>query len=87
MENEKWLKVRLGGSNRKLEKQMYAFKEANIPVTFGGSITGVHHSNMHAAIPDTPEARALLKKVGGSTPREPNWVKEAKQSALQKRMV
>jgi len=66
---KKSLRVHIGGSNRKLEKQMQAFREADIPLTFSCGTGRGHHSNSYARMPDTPEARALLKKVGGTVCR------------------
>jgi hypothetical protein len=63
------LNVHIGGSNRKLEKQMKAFKEAEIPLTVSCGTGHGHHSNSYAWMPDTAEARALLKKVGGTVCR------------------
>jgi hypothetical protein len=64
------LRVHIGGSNRKLEKQRQTFREAGIPLTLSCGTGRGHHSNSYAWMPDTPEAKALLKKVGGTVCRE-----------------
>jgi curved DNA-binding protein CbpA len=63
------LLVRIGGSNRKLDRQLSAFKQAGIELKQSGHTTG-HHSNRHALMPNTPEARALLKETGGTIDRK-----------------
>ena len=67
------LLVHFGGSNRKLEKQMKAFKIADIPIHLCGHLGRGHHSNQAAVMPDTPAARELLKKVGGSIRRDQSF--------------
>ena len=67
--DEKTIWVHFGGSNRKYDKQMKAFHDAGIELYDAGS-TGVGHwTNRDGIMPDTPEARALLKKVGGTIRR------------------
>ncbi len=70
--NQKRLLVRIGGSNRKLAYQLSAFDLADIKITQVGHTTG-HHSNRHATISNTEEARTLLKSVGGTIDRT-QWV-------------
>jgi hypothetical protein len=78
------LLIHLGGSNRKLDKQIQAFKAANITIDLVGS-TGIgHHSNHNAIMPDTMAARELLKKVGGTIRRE-QWAHLKKST--QERML
>ncbi len=62
--NQKKLLIRIGGSNRKLAYQLSAFNLADIEIIDYGHTTG-HHSNRRAIMPNTEEARALLKSVGG----------------------
>jgi hypothetical protein len=66
---DKEIWVHIGGSCRKLDKQKAAFKQAGIDLYLAGSQGHGHWSNYNAVIPDTPEARALLKKVGGAVDR------------------
>ena len=66
--NQKRLLVRIGGSNRKLDRQLLAFGIADIELIDYGHTTG-HHSNRRAVMPNTEEARALLKSVGGTIDR------------------
>jgi len=61
--------VRLGGSYRKYKKQKDAFEAAKIPITFCYN-TGHHYKYSLFWMPDTTEAREILKKVGGTIPRE-----------------
>lgn len=66
---EKTIGVHFGGSNRKLARQKRAFMEAGIMLCDAGG-TGVGHwTNRNGVMPDTEEARALLKKVGGTIRR------------------
>ncbi len=73
------LAVRVGGSNRLLDRQWKAFAAAGIPIRDCGQVIGKGHwSNRHATMPDTPAARELLKKVGGRVAREqPEYYKAA----------
>ena len=64
------LSVRIGGSNRLLERQGKAFAAAGIPLSDSGPAAHGHWTNRHAVMPDTPAARELLKKMGGSVARE-----------------
>lgn len=64
------LLVHIGGSHRKLDKQIRAFAHAGIPVRSLGYAGTGHNSNLLASMPDTPAARELLKKMGGSIRRE-----------------
>jgi hypothetical protein len=67
---DKILWVHIGGSNRKAEKQFKAFAQAGIELHDCGG-TGVGHwSNRNCIMPDRPEARALLKKFGGTIRRD-----------------
>lgn len=75
------LLVHFGGSNRKLEKQMKAFKAADIPIHLCGHLGSGHHSNQAAVMPDTPAAKELLKKVGGSIRRDQGF-KESKMERM-----
>jgi hypothetical protein len=68
-------------SNRKLEKQMKAFKATDIPIHLCGHLGSGHHSNQAAVMPDTPAARKLLKKVGGSIRRDQSF-KESKMERM-----
>ncbi len=67
--NQKRLLIRIGGSNRKLEKQIMAFGFADIEIKDCGHTTG-HHSNRRAIMPNTEEARDLLKSIGGTIDRK-----------------
>jgi hypothetical protein len=78
------LLIHLGGSNRKLEKQIQAFKAANIPIDIVGSTGRGHPSHHNAVMPDTLTARELLKKVGGTIRRE-QWAHLKKST--QERML
>ena len=64
------LSVRIGGSNRLLDKQNQAFAAAGISLRDCGQAFHGHWSNRHAVMPDTPAARELLKRVGGRVARE-----------------
>ncbi len=66
--DQKRLLIRIGGSNRKLTYQLSAFNLADIDVKDCGHTTG-HHSNRNAIIPNTEEAKTLLKSVGGTIDR------------------
>ena len=66
--NQKRLLVRIGGSNRKLSYQLSAFDFADIEIKDCGHSTG-HHSNRHVIMPNTEEARTLLKSVEGTIDR------------------
>ena len=66
--NQKRLLVRIGGSNRKLAYQLSAFSLADIEIIDYGHTTG-HHSNRRAIMPNTEEAKILLKSVGGTIVR------------------
>jgi hypothetical protein len=76
---EPQLAVHIGGSNRKLDKQMKAFKEAGIDIRDCGQALHGHWTNRHAVMPNTPEARALLKKVGGTIERDQAWFLSGQQ--------
>jgi hypothetical protein len=67
--DQKRLLIRIGGSNRKLDSQLSAFDFAGIEINQYGHTTG-HHSNRHALIPNTEEARTLLKDIGGTVDRK-----------------
>ncbi len=67
--NQKRLLVRIGGSNRKLAYQLAVFILADIEIKDCGHTTG-HHSNRHAIMPNTEEAKTLLKSVGGTIARK-----------------
>jgi hypothetical protein len=56
----------------KLDKQIQAFKAANITIELVGSIGKSHPSNHDAVMRDTPAAKELLKKVDG-TFRRKQW--------------
>lgn len=86
MEENKTIAVHLGGSNRKLDRQIKAFAAANIPLYVGPSTGSGHHSNHHGTIPDTQAARDLLKAVGGTIRRQPDWLKQANEEINMKRM-
>ena len=62
------LAVRIGGSNRLLEKQEKAFAAAGISLRDCGQAAHGHWSNRHACMPDTPAARELLKRLGAGLP-------------------
>ena len=66
---EKHLYVHIGGSNRKYERTIREFNHAGILIEVGGHFGkwGSHHSNW---IPDTAEAREILKKCGGTVTRK-----------------
>lgn len=70
-EPAKYVAVRIGGSNRLLGRQFKAFEQAGIELhDTGGAIGAGHWSNRHAVMPNTPEARDLLKSVRGRIARE-----------------
>lgn len=62
--------VHLGGSWRKLESQRAEFERAGIGLFWMHGTLHGHYSNAIYLINDTPDARALLKKVGGSVCRD-----------------
>lgn len=70
MPSLKRLTIRLGGSNRKLDRQLKALSAAGVELHAGGCASlGIHHSNQRYSVEDTPETRALVKSVGGTIPR------------------
>ena len=73
------LAVRVGGSNRLLDRQWKAFAHAGIPIRDCGQAAHGHWSNRHACMPDTPAARELLKKVGGRIAREQPYYYKAEE--------
>jgi hypothetical protein len=78
-----YLRVHIGGSCRKLDKQVAAFEKAGISLVCSSSNPGQHWSNQTALMLDSPEARALLKKVGGTVCREQfEYLKENKQERM-----
>jgi len=86
-QNQNQVKVHIGGSNRKCEKQFKAFAAAGIELIDMGqrmTLTGhLHLSNRIALMPDTPEARSLLKKVGGSIARDqPSYLRNTDDRAM-----
>jgi hypothetical protein len=69
MEGKK-VKVHLGGSWRKWQRQKAEFERAGIELTWlHGTFSG-HYSNGIYLMADTPEARAVLKKAEGSVCRD-----------------
>jgi hypothetical protein len=72
------LRVHFGGSNRKYEKQMKTFHAEGIELWDCGSTGKGHWTNRNGLMPDTPAARELLKKVGGTICRDqPGYLKES----------
>lgn len=63
------LLITFGGSHRKYAKQRRAFEEAGIELHECGAAT-LGSKLRHGIIPDTPEARALVKEVGASVARK-----------------
>lgn len=64
--------ITFGGSHRKYDKQRRAFKDAGIELDECGA-AALGSKLRHGIIPDTPEARALVKEVGASVARK-QWV-------------
>jgi hypothetical protein len=62
------LLITFGGSHRKYAKQKRAFVEAGIELGECGAAS-IGSKLRHGIIPDTAEARALLKEVGGTVAR------------------
>ena len=63
--------IRVGGSNRKLAKQGASIQSAGIEVRdLGSANLGVHHSNRHWAIEDSPKAREWIKANGATIARK-----------------
>lgn len=72
------VQVHIGGSNRKLDRQFKAFAEAGIALQdLGGTGVG-HWTNRDAIMPDTPKARELLHKMGGSVSKK-QWFRDHQQ--------
>lgn len=63
--NKRRVLVRYGGSHRQIKRQHEAFQRAGIPIESCGAFT-LGSKACHGIIPDAPEARTLLKRVGGS---------------------
>lgn len=63
------LLITIGGSHRLYTRQVTAFKNAGIEIEEGSSI-GIRSKRYHAIVPDTPEARALVKKIGANVARK-----------------
>jgi hypothetical protein len=74
-EDQDRLLVRVGGSHKLMQRQYRAFEAAGIPIRGVGSAS-LGSKAQHAIIPDTIEARALLKRVKGSVVRAQwSWLK------------
>ena len=63
------LLITIGGSHRLYARQVAAFKRAGIEIE-EGSAAGLRSKKYHAIVPDTPEARALIKQVGATVARK-----------------
>ena len=71
------LLVTIGGSHRKYNKQIAAFRNAGIEINPSGSAS-LGSKLQHAIIPDTDKARELLKVIGGSVARRQwDWLKDS----------
>jgi len=60
--------VTFGGSHRQNEKTIRAFRDAGIELSDRGA-AGLGSKRRHGIMPDTPEARELLKKYKGTVAR------------------
>jgi hypothetical protein len=70
------LLITIGGSHRLYDRQVAAFKDAGIEIEEGSSI-GIGSKKYHAIVPDTPEARALVKTIGASVARKQwSWLSD-----------
>jgi hypothetical protein len=63
------LLITFGGSHRKYAKQVRAFKDAGIELDECGAAS-LGSKLRHGIIPDTSEARTLVKEVGASIARK-----------------
>lgn len=63
------LLITIGGSHRLYTRQVTAFKNAGIEIEEGSSIS-IRSKRYHAIVPDTPEARALVNKIGANVARK-----------------
>jgi hypothetical protein len=67
--NRPCLRIKIGGSHRQLARQVQAFKIEGIPIETGGSFSlGSKFSS--GRIPDTQEAKDLLKSVKGTIAKD-----------------
>lgn len=61
--------ITFGGSHRKYNQQRRVFEDAGIELRECGA-AALGSKLRHGIIPDTPEARALVKTVGASIARK-----------------
>lgn len=61
--------ITFGGSHRQYRKQVQVFMDAGIELQQCGSAS-LGSKLQHGTIPDTPEARAVLKAIGASVARK-----------------
>jgi hypothetical protein len=74
------LLITIGGSHRLYARQVAAFKNAGIQIEEGSS-AGIGSKKYHAIVPNTPEARALVKKIGASVARKQwSWLSDPRLS-------
>src|SRR5690349_1666230 len=63
------LLITFGGSHRKYDRQRRAFEDAGIELDECGAAS-LGSKLRHGIVPDTAEARALVKEVGASVARK-----------------
>jgi len=72
----KRLLITFGGSHRQYNRQLRAFEDAGIELDQCGSAS-LGSKLQHGIVPDTPEARELVKQIGASVARRQwAWLSE-----------